>query len=141
MKLWEVVVKDNIEPETQKKIRRLLQPVLSVSRPGKCQFCDTVTTWTINNKPVCPACHVQYGFIKKDIIPDPCEVCGRQGEWCTEGEPIHSLCYIHRDAWFHWKNPELDFIDHKKQSEKWLQVWDEGWNRFTTFMKRPETER
>ena len=141
MKLWEVVVKDSVEPEIQKKIRRLLQPVLSVHMPGKCLFCGTDTTWTINNKPVCPSCHVLYGFVKKDRVPDPCEVCGRQGEWCTEGEPIHSLCYIHRDAWFHWKNPELEFINRKKQPEKWHQVWAEGWNRFVAFMQRSEGER
>lgn len=134
-KLWGIIASGKLEPEVQKKLKRLLQPVLSVSRPEKCQFCDTATTWAINGKPVCPACHVLYGFIKKDRIPDLCEVCGRQGEWCTEGEPIHSLCYIHRDMWFHWKNPELDFIDHKNQPKKWLQVWDEGWAKFVAFMK------
>ncbi len=134
-KPWEIVVSDKVDVDIQKKIKRLLQPVLSVSRPEKCLFCGTDTTWIINRKPVCPACHVQYGFIKKDRIPDPCEVCGLQGEWCTEGEPIHSLCYIHRDAWFRWKTPELEFIDHKKQPEKWHQVWEEGWARFIALMK------
>ena len=135
MKLWKVVVKDNIEPDIQKKIRRLLKPVLSVHNPGKCQFCGTDTTWTINRMPACPACQVKYGFIKMDYIPDQCEVCGRQGEWCTNGEPIHSLCYIHRDAWFKWKNPELDFVNHETQPEKWGQVWEEGWGKFINVQK------
>ncbi len=134
-KLWEIVVSDEVDAEVKKKLKRLLQPVASVHLPGNCLFCDTETTWTINNKPVCPACSVKYGFAKADRIPDPCEVCGRQGEWCTDGDPIHSLCYVHRDAWFHWKRPELEFIDSKKQSEKWHQAWEDGWARFVTFMK------
>lgn len=135
MKLWEIVVSDKVGLEVQKKIKRLLKPVLSVHEPEKCLFCGTKTSWTVNNKTVCPACHVKYGFVPEDRVPDPCEVCGQQGEWCTEGEPIHSLCYVHRDAWFNWKNPELEFIDHKKQPEKWNQVWEEGWAKFVAFMK------
>jgi hypothetical protein len=134
-KPWEVVVQDGIEPEVKKKLKRLLQPVPSVRGPEKCLFCGTMTTWRINNKPVCPACSVKYGFDKADRIPDPCEVCGRQGEWCTEGDPVHSLCYVHRDEWFHWSNPKLNHIDHKKQPEKWHQVWEEGWAEFVAFMK------
>ena len=134
-KLWEIVVSDKVEPEVRKKLKRLLQPVDSVGQPEKCYFCNTETTWTINRKPVCPACSVLYGFIKEDYLPDPCEVCGKQGEWCTAGEPIHSLCYIHRDAWFHWKIPFLDYIDLKKQPEKWHQAWEEGWAQFVAFMK------
>ena len=138
MKLWEVVVKDSVEPEIRKKLKRLLKPVLSVNRPDKCWFCGTDTTWTINDKPVCPACHIKYGFMPKDRVPDPCEVCGKQGEWCTEGDPIHSLCYIHRDAWFRWTSPELGFIDSRKEPEKWHQVWEEGWNKFIACMKEKE---
>ena len=135
MKLWEIVVSDEVDADVKKKLKRLLQPISSISHPAKCLFCDTFTTWTINDKPVCPACSVKYGFVKNDRIPDLCEVCGQQGEWCTDGEPVHSLCYKHRDDWFHWKNPELDFINRGKQPEKWNQVWDEGWRKFVAFMK------
>ena len=137
-KLWEIVVSDKVEPEVRKKLKRLLRPVDSAGRPEKCYFCDTETTWTINCKPVCPACSVLYAFIKEDYLPDPCEVCGKQGEFCTQGDPIHSLCYKHRDDWFKWKMPELAFIDSKKQPEKWSQVWDEGWARFIALMKERE---
>ncbi|GAH56941.1 unnamed protein product [marine sediment metagenome] len=136
MKPWEIVVSDKIEPQLRKKVKRLLKPVLSVAgSPAKCELCGTDTTWTVNNRRVCPACNVQYGFTPGYVIPDACEVCGKQGEWCTDGEPIHSLCYIHRDVWFRWKNPELEFIDHKKQPEKWHQAWEEGWAKFIAFMK------
>jgi len=135
MKSFEIVASDKLDADIQKKIKRLLQPVLSIGQPAKCLFCDTETTWTINNKPVCPACSVKYGFMKNDRIPDPCEVCGRQGEWCTDGDPVHSLCYIHREAWFRWGRPELEFIDRKKHPEKWSEAWDEGWAKFVAFMK------
>lgn len=135
MKGWQIAVSGKLDFETRRKIRRLLQPVFSVHVPGKCLFCGMLTTWTINNKSVCPNCHVKYGFVKKDRIPDPCEVCGLQGEWCTEGKPIHSLCYIHRDEWFHWERPELKYIDHKKEPERWDQVWEEGWSKFISCMK------
>ena len=134
-KLWGIVVNNEIEPEIRKKIKRLLQPVDSVRQPAKCYFCETMTTWTINKKNVCPVCSVKYCFIKECYIPDACEVCGKQGEWCTEGDLIHSLCYIHRDAWFKWDLPELKCVDSKKEREKWLQVWDEGWNNFVATMK------
>ncbi len=138
MKLWEVAVKSSVEPEIRKKIKRLLRPVLSVQIPGKCLFCSVTTTWAVNNKALCPACHIKYGFIKKDVIPGPCEICGLQGEWYTDGEPIHSLCFIHRDAWFRWKNPELDFVDKEKMPVKWCQVWEEGWSRFVTYIKEAQ---
>ena len=136
MKLWEVAVKDSVEPEIRKKIKRLLKPVLSVHLPGKCQFCGTDTTWTINNKPVCPACHVKYGFVSKDRIPDPCEVCGRQGEWCTEGDPIHSLCYIHRDAWFDWtREPFLPRGYWKLLENERDIAWQKAFAEFIQEMK------
>ena len=135
MKLWEIVPSDKLDAEVRKKIKRLLRPVLDVRQPDKCYFCATETTWTINKKHVCPACSVKYGFANDYRIPDPCEVCGRQGEWCTDGHPVHSLCFVHRDGWFHWKKPELDNIDSKKEPEKWHQAWDEGWARFVACMK------
>lgn len=134
-KLWEVIVSDKVGADVQKKIKRLLQPFSSVGQPEVCLFCDTKTTWTINNKPLCPACSVKYGFAKSDRVPDPCEICGQQGEWCTAGEPVHSLCFVHRDEWLHWKIPELVHIDLGKQPEKWHRVWGEGWARFVACMK------
>ncbi|KKK53294.1 hypothetical protein LCGC14_3096230 [marine sediment metagenome] len=135
MKPWKVTVSNKIEPEIQKKFKRLLRPVLSVAgRPEKCRFCETMTTWTINNQHVCPACHVKYEFLKSWRIPDKCEVCAGQGEWCTDNGG-HSLCYLHRNAWHRWKIPELDFIDHAKQKEEWLQAWEEGWAKFISFTK------
>ena len=141
MKLWKVVVKDTIAPEIQRKIKRLLQPILEVYQPGKCFFCGTLTTWGISRKNVCPACHVKYGFVSADRIPAACEVCGRQGEWwCAGGKTAHSLCYIHRDAWFHWRrSPELDYINSEREPEKGEKVWEDVWNKFVAFMKeRPE---
>lgn len=140
MKLWEVVVSDKVEPELRKKIKRILKPTRSVGRPQKCLFCGVDTTWTINDKPVCPKCAVEYGFLDKGWLPDPCEVCGRQGEWWTEGDPGHFLCYRHRDEWFHWKTPELEFLDLEKQPDKWNKAWEEGWSRFVAFMKEKEAE-
>lgn len=134
-KLWEIVVSDKVEPGVQKKIKRLLRPVNSVGRPWPCLFCDIETTWTINNQAVCPSCSVKYGFASKDRIPDACEICGKQGEWCTEGKPIHSLCFGHRDEWLHWEQPELRHIDSTKQPKRWLKAWDECWARFVACMK------
>lgn len=134
-KLWVIVVYDIAGPETQRKLRRILKPVDGVGNSLPCDLCGRVTTWTINSRPVCPGCSVKYGFVAADRVPDPCEICGEPGEWCTEGDPVHSLCYRHRDDWFHWKIPELDFVDSKKQPEKWKKVWEEGWSKFVAFMK------
>jgi len=134
-KLWDVIVSDKIDADIQKKIKRLLQPIRSVGRPQNCLFCGIDTTWTLNGKPVCPKCSVQYGLLGEQWLLDPCEVCGKQGEWATEGDPQHFLCYIHRDEWLHWKNPELDYIDSKKETERWHQAWEEGWAKFVSFMK------
>jgi len=135
MKPWAVVVSDKLDQDLYKKIKKLLQPVFSIRQPAKCLFCDTLTTWAINNEPVCPACDVKYAFMSKDIIPGACEVCGRQGEWCTETEPVRSLCFIHRDAWLQWKIPELTYISRKEDPVAWERVWDEGWRRFLACMK------
>jgi len=129
------VVSDKVAPDIQKKIKKLLKPYRSVGRADKCLFCGVDTTWTLNKKPVCPRCAVRYKFLGEQWLLDPCEVCGKQGEWATEGDPQHFLCYIHRDAWFHWNIPFLDFIDHEKQPEKWYQAWEEGWAKFVAFMK------
>ncbi|MBA7528555.1 hypothetical protein ES705_20742 [subsurface metagenome] len=143
MQLWQVVIDGKVDTVLTKKLKKVLRTVHSVGRVQDCLFCGVDTTWTINDKPVCPKCAVGYGFLGKQWLLDPCEVCGKQGEWATEGDPQHFLCHYHRDDWFHWKNPELDFINHKNQPEKWHQVWEEGWNKFVTFMQdqRSEGER
>ena len=136
-KLWEIVVSDKVEPEIAKKIKKLLKPYQSVGRVEKCLFCGVDTTWTLNNKNVCPKCSVKYGFLGEQWLLDPCEVCGQQGEWATDGDPQHFLCYRHRDEWLHsnWRNPELSYIDSRKEPEKWRQVWEEGWAKFIALAK------
>jgi len=138
MKPWEIVIKDNIDPGIRRKIKRILKPVRSIGNPQKCLFCGIDTTWTINHQPVCPKCSVEYGFLGEEWLGGPCEVCGRQSEWWTEGDPQHDLCYIHRDAWFHWTMSELGLIDSKVEPEKWHQAWAEGWARFIAAMKERE---
>lgn len=135
MKPWEIVFNKSVEPEVQKKIKRLLRPYRSVGRPQKCLFCSVDTTWTLNNQPVCPKCSVEYKFLSEQWLLDPCEVCGKQGEWATDGDPQHFLCYIHRDEWLKWKNPELGYIDSKKEPGRWIQVWEKGWRTFIILMK------
>lgn len=137
-KPWEIIVSKEVEPDIRKNLKRILRPELSVGRPRNCLLCGTDTTWTINGQPVCPACHVKYGFISADRVPDLCEVCGRQGEWCTDGDPVHSLCWRHRDAWFHWSMPELGLFNKKIAPEKWHQVWEEGFARFVAAIKEAE---
>lgn len=139
MKIWDIAFKKDTSTEVQKLLKRILKPVISVGRPQKCLFCGENTTWAINNNPVCPRDSALYGFMNAEYLPDPCEVCGKQGEWCTEGG-THSLCYVHRDAWFAWSNPELGFIDSKVEPEKWEQVWEEGWKKFIDFMKERATK-
>ncbi len=136
MKLWEVVVKDSVEPEIQKKIKRLLKPVRSVGRPQNCLFCATDTTWTINDKPVCPKCAVGYGFLGEQWLLDPCEVCSKQGEWATEGDPQHFLCYIHRDAWFDYsREVPLPRGWDKLPKEEAAAAWEKRFNDFVQEMK------
>lgn len=136
-KLWEIVVSDKVPADIAKKIKKLLKPHQSVGIPQKCLFCDVSTTWTLNGKPVCPECSVQYKFLGERWLLDPCEVCGRQGEWATVGPPQHFLCYQHCDEWLrgNWRSPELGYIDREKEPEKWRQVWEEGWARFVALMK------
>lgn len=134
-KLWEIVVSDRVELEIAKKIKRLLRPSRSVGRPQKCLFCEVETSWTLNDKPVCPKCAVKYKFLGEQWLLDPCEVCGRQGEWATEGDPQHFLCYQHRDNWFCWEKSGLRHIDHKKQPEEWERAWDKEWADFVAFSK------
>lgn len=131
-KSWKVEVVKSLEPEVQKKIRKVLKPDLSVAgRPGKCIFCEYETTWTINKQYVCPKCTGKFGFANPAYLPDPCEVCRGQGEWVCGRKDEHSLCWRHRDEWFEFtKQPRL-FPDQKKVSdEEWSQSWDKVWARF-----------
>lgn len=135
-KAWDITVNDKLPLETQKKIKRVLRPThpdILHRGPQKCLFCGELTTWAINDKPVCPKCAVQYNFLSKLWLPNPCEVCGKQGEWSTD-DWEHSLCYLHRDEWFHWTIPELQYID-QTEPEKWKQAWKEGWDRFIKHLK------
>ena len=136
MKGWQVAVSGKLDFETRRKIRRLLQPVFSVDVPGKCLFCGILTTWTINNKPVCPNCHVKYGFVKKDRVPDPCEVCGTQGEWVCGKDDQHSLCFRHRDAWFDYTRevPLPRGYDRLPEDEKDI-AWEKRFSDFVQEMK------
>ena len=134
-RLWEVVVSDKVVADIQKKIKKVLKPTMSVGRVQKCLFCDVDTTWILNRTPVCPKCAVEYEFLGERWLLDPCEVCGKQGEWATDGDPQHFLCYQHRDEWLHWPKPYLACISSQKEPEKWRLAWDEGWARFVALMK------
>lgn len=134
-KLWVITFSGELAPDIQKKIRRVIKAHHSIGRPQNCLFCGTETTWTINDEPVCPKCAVKYKFLGEQWLLDPCEVCGRQGEWATDGDPQHFLCHIHLNDWFKWKIPELDYIDSKRQPDKWHQAWGEGWSKFINFEK------
>jgi len=140
MKQWEILVNNKLDSEIQKKIKRLFRPIRSVGRPQNCLFCNIDTTWTINDQPVCPKCAVEYKLLGKQWLLDPCEVCGRQGEWASDSDTQHFLCYIHRDQWFHWKIPELEFIDIRKKPVNWRRAWEGGWSRFIAFMKEIEAK-
>jgi hypothetical protein len=98
-KVWRVEVEHTLEPEVQRMLRRVLKPDLSVAgSPGKCVFCEEKTTWTINKCYVCPRCNAKYGFMREDYLPDPCEVCGAQGEFVCGEHDEHSLCFRHRQS-------------------------------------------
>jgi hypothetical protein len=137
MKPWKITVSDKADPEVAKKIKRVLKPAHDVGRPQKCLFCEIETTWTINDKPLCPKCCVDYGFLDKGWLPGLCEVCGRQGEWWTE-ENQHFLCHIHRDAWFHWVLRQEKFESTAAHGPEWQQNWERNWGRFIAEMKEKE---
>lgn len=122
-------------PEIQKKLKRILKPILSVlHRQYKpCYLCGTETSWTVNNNPVCPKCQVEYNFTKADRIPDACEVCECQGEWVCGKNDQHSLCCRHRDAWFTWtREPFLPRGYAKLPEEERNIAWEKA---FTTFIQ------
>ncbi|MBA7533116.1 hypothetical protein ES705_25351 [subsurface metagenome] len=143
-KPWGIVVSAKVEPELAKKIKKLLKPHRSVGRVEKCIFCGVDTTWTLNSKPACPKCSVQYGFLGEQWLLDPCEVCGKQGEWATDGDPQHFLCYQHRDDWLHWDTDRkylLKGYEKLPEAEKEL-VWEKCFNTFIQEAKqRSEGER
>lgn len=125
-KLWKIEVSDTLTPEVQKIIRKVLKPDSSVAgNPGKCIFCGEETTWTINEQYVCPRCSGKYGFINPDYLPDPCEVCGAQGEWVCGANNEHSLCFRHRDAWYDFTRSELNMAAYNQASKADRSVaWD-----------------
>ena len=126
-------------PEVQKKLKRILKPVLSVlgGRQYKpCDLCETETSWTVNNRPVCPKCQVVYNFVKADRIPDACEVCGAQGEWVCGKDDQHSLCCRHRDAWLDWTKEPFLPRGYDKLPEKEKDIaWEKGFALFIQEMK------
>lgn len=131
--------KTDYPPEIQKKIKRILKPVLSVlgGRQYKpCDLCGTETSWTINNHPVCPQCSVKYGFIKASWLPDACEVCGRQGEWVCGKNDQHPLCCRHRDAWFDWtKEVSLPRGWDRLPEDEREATWEKRFSDFVQEMK------
>jgi hypothetical protein len=131
-KPWKIEFDKSLEPDVQKKLRKVLKPDLSVAqRPGKCIFCEYETTWTIGRQYVCPKCTGKFGFINPDYLPGPCEVCGGQGEWVAGRNDEHALCWRHRDEWFEFtKQPRL-FPDQKKVGQaEWDKAWEAVWARF-----------
>ena len=139
-KYWEIVIAPDLDAEVRRKIRRVLKPVTSVApNPGGCVFCDEKTTWTINNKLVCPRCSAKYGFVNPKWLPDACEVCGQQGEWVCGKDDQHSLCWRHRDAWFSWtREPFLPRgYDKLPESEKHA-AWEKSFATFIQEMKTRE---
>ena len=127
---WEIVVKESVDFDLRRRIKRVLRPTFGIATPGKCAFCSTPTTWTINNSHVCPACSVVYGFMSADRIPDLCEVCGKQGEWCTEGKIVHSLCFTHRDTWFRWTRAGQGKLEYEKNPDLWEAAWEKNFAEF-----------
>ena len=126
-------------PEVQKKLKRILKPVLSVigGRQYKpCGLCGIETSWTINNHPVCPLCSIKYGFLTKAYDYGPCEICSRQGEWLCGKDDQHSLCCRHRDAWFDWtKEPFLLRGYHNLPEEEKDIAWEKGFALFIQEVK------
>lgn len=134
-KVWKIEVASTLDPEVQKIVRKVMKPDLSVAgNPGKCVFCEEETTWTINKRYVCPRCNAKYGFIRQDYLPEPCEVCGAQGEWVCGEKDEHSLCFRHRDAWFDFSKSDLNMAAYRQapETEKG-RAWDKC---FADFIQR-----
>ena len=134
-----VEIKVNLDDsDLRKRIKRILRPVLAVG-PGhqKCELCGEQTSWTINNKFVCPRCSVKYEFLTKAYLYDPCEACGKQGEWLSGGSRQHSLCYLHRDAWFHWRGREGKLAGFQPGDEAFEVMWQRV---FAIFVKEMQEE-
>lgn len=131
-KPWKMDVDSKVEPMARKMLRRVLKPILdTTSFAKKCLFCEGETSWRINERPVCPRCTTKYGFVKEEYLPNPCEVCGGQGEFVLGENCEHGLCWRHREVWFDWcRQPNLLPDSNKMSKEEWSKAWDEVWARF-----------
>lgn len=136
------------EAKLQRKIKRILKPVLSVAghhRYGKCELCGIETSWQINGHFVCPVCCLAQGFVGKEYDYGSCEICGKTGEWVCGEEDQYSLCHRHRDAWLDWKKRDfilgIDF--HELPEAEKDALWDKCFNTFVQEAKaeRSEAER
>jgi len=129
------------DPLIRRRLKRISKPDLGVGNIRKCLLCGVETSWTVNSQPVCPLCQGKYGFVKKDWLPDPCEVCGEQGEWVCGSNDEHSLCHRHRDAWFQWTRQPNLFPGRDKMSDaEWHEAWERVWSRFVREMKKSIVE-
>jgi len=132
----EINVKGVDDPLIRRRLKRISKPDLSVGNIRKCLLCGLETSWTVNSQPVCPLCQGKYGFVKKDYLPDPCEVCGAQGEWVCGKNDQHSLCWRHRNAWFVWtKEPFLPRGYHKLPENEKDIAWEKAFATFLQEMK------
>lgn len=119
------------DPLIRRRLKYISKPDTSVGNVRPCLLCSTKTSWTVNKYPVCPSCQGKYGFCKKEWLPDPCVVCGAQGEFvCGEHDQL-SLCYLHRDAWFNYSK----IFPQDVPDEKWAEVWDRTFAEFVQVMK------
>lgn len=120
----------------KRRLKRIAKPDSGVGNIRPCLLCQNETSWTVNNYPVCPLCQARYGFVKKNWLPDACEVCGRQGEWVCGKDDQHSLCHRHRDAWFDWtREPFLPRgYDKLPEDEKDI-AWEKAFAEFIQEMK------
>jgi len=124
------------DPLIKRRLKRVAKPDLGVGHIRPCLLCGKETSWTVNKHPVCPLCQAKYGFIKKDWLPDPCEVCGAQGEWVCGDEDQHSLCHRHRDAWYDYtKEVPLPRGWDKLPEEEKGATWEKRFNDFVQEMK------
>lgn len=124
------------DPLIKRRLKRIAKPGLRVGHIRTCLLCQKETSWTVNNYPVCPLCQAKYSFIKRDYLPDACEVCNAQGEWLCGNKDQHSLCFHHRDAWFEWtRQPFLPHEYDKLPEDQYHVAWKKAFAAFIQEMK------